>query len=270
MSNTSIVVCGNFFDIGCRVILWNEPNGLNAYDVSTYHVKTEDRKTGKIKTVVISGKRYSKRSIIDPNLVKLQGMISQFFLHHSGLYHSKTTFNVLHKERGLSCHFILDDDGTLYQTLDIKEKAWHGGDCNTVSVGVEIDSKAHAGRFPNAYDEYHQKSNNVGPRNKRVDYVQNMKLVGYEYTEAQYETLIKLGIALSKIFPVIGSNLKFPTDSDGNIIKKKIPNAKAHLGLICHYNQSENKNDPISFDHNRLVLGIKNNHLKIAPMMFQI
>ena len=27
--------------------------------------------------------------------------------------------SVLQNERGLSCHFLLDNDGTIYQTLDL-------------------------------------------------------------------------------------------------------------------------------------------------------
>ena len=35
-------------------------------------------------------------------------------------------------------HFLLDLDGTIYQTLDLKERALHVGASNTRSVGVEI------------------------------------------------------------------------------------------------------------------------------------
>ena len=34
--------------------------------------------------------------------------------------YSKGTFRVLHDMRGLSVHFMLDLDGTIYQTLDLK------------------------------------------------------------------------------------------------------------------------------------------------------
>jgi len=34
-------------------------------------------------------------------------------------------FKVLHDHRDLSVHFMLDLDGTIYQTLDLKERAWH-------------------------------------------------------------------------------------------------------------------------------------------------
>ncbi len=44
MENTSIIVCGKKFDIGTRVVLWNEKNGLNGYDTSTIINKEQDNK----------------------------------------------------------------------------------------------------------------------------------------------------------------------------------------------------------------------------------
>jgi hypothetical protein len=37
-----------------------------------------------------------------------------------------------------SLHFLLDLDGTIYQTLDLKERAWHATTSNARSVGIEI------------------------------------------------------------------------------------------------------------------------------------
>ena len=33
---------------------------------------------------------------------------------------------------------MLDLDGTIYQTLDLKEGAWHATDANGRSIGIEI------------------------------------------------------------------------------------------------------------------------------------
>lgn len=264
--NTSIVICGQKFDIGTRVVLWDEKNGLNGYDQSRVVVYEEDRKTGKKKEKIISGKRYDGRSFKKLNLSALQSIITQFFLHHSGLYHSDTTFNVLHNERKLSVHFILDDDGTLYQTLDLVECAWHGGKNNTCSVGIEIDSRAMANQKPDAYDEYHQKKNRVLPRNKVLDNVHGDWIIGYDYNDNQYNTLIRLGKALTDVFPKINNRpiedkmiADFPRDVYGKIEKKMIPNPIKHCGFICHFHVSENKVDPISFDFNRFLEGIYKN-----------
>lgn len=253
----NIIICGKPFPIGTRVVLWNEKFGLNGYNTNTYITRFQDRKTGKIKTNKVKGKRYGNRKL-GMNFSKLQNTVTQFFLHHSGLYRSKTTFHVLHNERGLSVHFILDDDGVLYQTLDLVEKAWHGGINNPISVGIEIDSRAYADEKLDIYDESHQKRYEVDPRRKRIDKINGNWILGYEYNENQYKTLIKLGIALKNIFPLLTVNGKCDFPRVKNVIKSTLSNPLNHRGLICHYNNSSSKNDPICFDHERLVSAINN------------
>lgn len=251
----TIIVCGQEFDIGTRVVPWNAPNGLNAYDKTSYVSQDADGNVN-----LVSGARYSARSALNrnPSLAQLKAMVSQFFLHHSGLYRATDTFNVLHKERRLSCHFILDDDGIIYQTLDLKEKAWHGGKCNARSVGIEIDSRADADRFPQAYNELNQAKHGVGPRRVYRDSIQGEFINGYEYNDAQYRTLIKLAIGLMKIFPIIGTNPDFPRTLGGQIEKEKIKNPKKHLGFICHFHANARKTDPVAFDFERFLSGAKN------------
>lgn len=266
MSNTSIVACGQKFDIGTRVVLWDESKGFNGYDTSKKVIKVQNRKTGKEETTVISGVRYSRRSWRKKlTLKQLQGLVTQFFLHHDGLYRARDTFNVLHNQRRLSVHFILDDDGTIYQTLDLKEKAWHGGGNNPMSVGIEITSRANAKRFPDAYDEYHQKKYHVGPRKIRRDNVQGMWINGFEYNDKQYAALIRLAMGLLKIFPKMsGLGLKysadFPRTSTLKVVKSVLTYPKKHTGFMCHYNSTKSKWDPVSFDHDRFLLGIKENN----------
>ena len=258
--NTSIVVCGQKFDIGTKVVLWDDPKGLNAYDESKVSVWEENRKTGKGSNKSIKGKRYKKSNV---NLSKLQKIITQFFLHHSGLYRSKTTFNVLHNERKLSAHFIMDDDGTIYQTLDLKEIAWHGGSHNKFSIGIEIDSRARAFKYPKAYNLRKQNKYNVLPHKTRMDRINGEWLGGFEYTDQQYEALISLAIGLKEIFPLMRTpnspyEVDFPRTKVGKIVKKAYSAAKEHRGFICHLQASTTgKIDPISFDFNRFVEGVE-------------
>src|SRR6185295_14591240 len=58
---------------------------------------------------------------------------------------SRQCFKVLHDNRDLSVHFMLDLDGTIYQTLDLKERAWHATTSNSRSIGIEI---ANIGAYP--------------------------------------------------------------------------------------------------------------------------
>lgn len=75
--------------------------------------------------------------------------IKYLVLHHTVSLTSQSTFNTLNS-RGLSVHYILDKDGTLYYVVDERLTAWHAGcvkssSCNpnylhvnSESVGVEI------------------------------------------------------------------------------------------------------------------------------------
>jgi hypothetical protein len=78
-------------------------------------------------------------------LPTLQRVVDQFVLHYDVAGTSRTCFRVLHDVRGLSVHFMLDIDGTIYQTLDVKERAWHATVSNDRSVGIEI---ANIGAYP--------------------------------------------------------------------------------------------------------------------------
>src|SRR5688572_8284113 len=78
-------------------------------------------------------------------LPELQKRIDQFVYHYAVAGTSRTCFKVLHDMRGLSVHFMLDIDGTIYQTLDLKERAWHATTSNTRSIGIEI---ANMGAYP--------------------------------------------------------------------------------------------------------------------------
>jgi hypothetical protein len=153
----------------------------------------------------------------------------------------------------------------LYQTLDVKDKAWHGGKNNPQSIGIEIDSRAHANRFPDAYDKAHRDKYTVGAREKRIDYVGGEWIKGYQYNDKQYETLIRLGVMLSRLFPGLRQGpfgqpfaVDFPRHN-GRIITSKLKKPKSHRGLICHYNTNSGKNDPIALDHYRLLRGLEFN-----------
>jgi len=247
-NNTCIVVCDKKYDIGTRVVLWTEPGGFSAYDTAAY--ETEDRKTGKVE--VVKGKRYKSRLALGgtPDLAKLKKVVWQFGLHHSGLYRSKDTYATL-QQRGLSVHFILDDDGTLYQALDVRERAYHMGTNNAMSVGIEIDSRAAAGQYPDAYDEVHQKKYKVGPRKVKFDTIHGMKMKGFDYSDAQYATLAKLTKTLIEIFPLIKPD--FARNASGAIIKTELANPQKHQGFICHFQATKKKIDPISFDFDRFL-----------------
>src|SRR5262249_41968790 len=79
------------------------------------------------------------------DLPLLQQVVDQFVIHFDARGTSRRCFQVLHDQRGLSVQFLLDLDGTIYQTLDVKEAAWHATIANNRSIGIEI---ANIGAYP--------------------------------------------------------------------------------------------------------------------------
>ena len=118
-----IVYNGDFYPIEWdKFVLWSEKGGLEAPRGTYYD--------------------YSGRP---------QRKIRYFVNHWDVCLNSKSCQNVLNK-RGVSVHFLIDNDGTIYQTMDLQHAAWHAGSSRTnrPSVGVEI-SNAYYPRYQNWY-----------------------------------------------------------------------------------------------------------------------
>lgn len=66
---------------------------------------------------------------------------SFFVTHWDVCLSSNSCYKVL-ENRGISVHFGIDNDGTIYQWLDIQHAAWHAGgrSWNHASVGVEMSN----------------------------------------------------------------------------------------------------------------------------------
>lgn len=144
-----IVVAGQFFHTGAPVVLWMDPGGYDAYRTERRFVKLKDAEWAPGKGPE-SPARYNLRDDgLTPEQIEqvrgggwtlelLQDNVDQFVLHYDVCGTSRQCFKVLHDGRGFSVHFMLDIDGTIYQTLDLKERAWHATIANDRSIGIEI------------------------------------------------------------------------------------------------------------------------------------
>ena len=76
---------------------------------------------------------------------------SMFVTHWDVCLNSYSCAKVLSK-RGISIHFLIDNDGTIYQSLDTQHAAWHAGSrkWNNSSIGVEI-SNAYYPKYQKTY-----------------------------------------------------------------------------------------------------------------------
>src|SRR4029079_17139527 len=158
----------------------------------------------------------------------LRNRIDQFVYHYDVAGTSRTCFKVLHDMRGLSVLFMLDLDGTIYQTLDLKERAWHATTSNTRSIGIEIaniGAFAASGGEDNPFANWYQMDTNAFPRitipprlgpsgirtpgfvgrparpDRVTGRIQGRELQQYDFTPQQYEALVRLTATLCRVFP---------------------------------------------------------------------
>jgi N-acetyl-anhydromuramyl-L-alanine amidase AmpD len=293
-----IIAAGQFFHAGTPVVLWMDPGGYDAYrterrfapfekaDWETSHAEVKDLTTPN---------RYGmrKKNLATNELERvrgggwdlplLQSVVDQFVLHFDVCGVSRTCFNVLHDHRDLSVHFMLDVDGTIYQTLDLKERAWHATTSNDRSIGVEIANMgAYAANGKNPFAEWYgtnasgktiltipRRLGDAGIRTKKFvgqparsepvrGTIQGDDLVQYDYTPEQYAALTKLTAALCKVFPKL--HCDYPKDAEGKLITHKLPDdvLQNYQGVLGHYHIQKNKNDPgPALDWERVVGGAK-------------
>ena len=194
--NNSIWVGEKSFDIGCRIIKWNEPEGLN----------------------LIPYKKYGSRPA---DYLKLKNSLSQFTTHWSATYTAKDTYVGL-IGRNLSVNFIIEDDcnsegyATIYQCLPIELAGWsQGNGMNTLGAGVEISYQPAAWEG-NKYTDEICKKHNVNKHDIIIAPIHGTKLKVYLPTEAQMNSLIQLIWGYCELFPKIKT--KFPRDSKGNYL----------------------------------------------------
>jgi N-acetyl-anhydromuramyl-L-alanine amidase AmpD len=179
---------------------------------------------------------------------------------------------------------MVDLDGTIYQTLDLKERAWHATTSNNRSVGIEIANMGaySATRTNNVFDEWYRTNasgettitiparfGDGGERTKNFvghparpqpvrGVIQGEDLVQYDFTPEQYAALTKLTAALCKVFPKL--QCRYPVDAQGKLIPHKLPGdeLKNYQGVLGHYHIQTNKDDPgPAFDWDRVVGGAK-------------
>ena len=83
-------------------------------------------------------------------------------LHYTGMKSGAAAVNWLcTPESGVSCHYLVDIDGSITQMVSEDKRAWHAGksywqgndDINSASVGVEIQNEGPLGAFPDFPDE---------------------------------------------------------------------------------------------------------------------
>lgn len=225
--NTNIIVCGQKFDTGVRVVLWSEEEGMSLYPYGKFHARNW-------------------------SLKEAQKHIKSLYFHHSVTYFAESTFRGL-KARGLSCNFVIDDNidpdtgcSTIYQLLDVKDGGYsQGGIHNHDGAGIEVSFYPDAWDHPNRYNEYNIKKWGVQKHKVVEDTIHGHKFSKvFAPTDAQVEACIKLAGAYLQAFPDIKP--EFPRDDNGDFISTTVASDKRN-GLMHHFNVKRSKIDTMGF-----------------------
>jgi N-acetylmuramoyl-L-alanine amidase len=290
-----IVVAGQLFHTGAPVVLWMDPGGYDAYrterrfaeyqhasfTATTQQAADIKARTGKaavfgdldspnrvdLRAKVLTNEEIEKFRGGGWDLASLQDKVDQFVYHFDVCGTASQCFFILHDVRGLSVHFMLDVDGTIYQTCDVKERAWHATVANPRSVGIEIANIGCYSPGGNTLQEWYRKDDKGRTRVVLPAFVQKAKIrepgpyypsrnepvrgtirgreyEQYDLTDAQYDSLTKLTAALCTALPRI--TCEYPRGEDGNLDTNTLPPEKweNYQGLLGHWHVQTNKTDP--------------------------
>ena len=191
-----------------KVVLWEQPFGLSC-------------KKGSYKDM--SGKT-------DRN--------PKFFVTHWDVCLSAKSCAKVLQKRGLSVHFCIDNDGTIYQLLDTQHVAYHAGNFNARCIGVEI-SDAY---YPKYQDWYVK--NGFGERplieNAKVHDQTLKPFLGFY--EAQKNALAALWEAVSR-----ACDIPLATPKEKNTVSHDVIDNK-FSGFCCHFHLTKKKIDCAGLD----------------------
>lgn len=208
-----IVYNGNLFPIEWpKVVLWSEPNGLKA-----------------------APGNYRDQSGNPPRDVRM-------FINHWDVCVSSHSCQRVLDRRGISVHFLLDADGTIYQTMDCQHVGFHAGSrsANNWSIGVEINNA-----FYPKYQGHYEKRG-LGPRPILIDSVVNGRTLERHmgFYPVQIEALkalwraVHLATGVPLACPMRGPQMS--TDTEGDVA------SGSFRGLVHHFHLTARKIDAAS------------------------
>jgi N-acetyl-anhydromuramyl-L-alanine amidase AmpD len=252
-----IFVAGKTFDCDARVVTWHESGWDHTKEGCVLSENIPRCPGGVIpygeKALNRSARRYSFRRGLGnthtPDLKAVQSIIRMFTVHLDGCANAEMCFSVLHDERGISVPFIIDNDGTIYQNIDLALMAYQAGGFNQHSVGVEMCNRGDAKKYPGYYDT---KNDKRGPkRTESTVKINDSIYLAYNFLDAQVLALEELARALRYALPNIP--IEYPQEKPGVQTWRTMPfdQAQRFSGYMGHYHQTGNKWDPGAFDFKR-------------------
>ena len=139
---------------------------------------------------------------------KKNKIVKYIVIHYTGMKNLQLAYHKLtNNSSNVSAHYLISRNGTIFNLLCPKYKAWHAGkskwrndtNINEYSIGIELENKGHDFGYTN-------------------------------YTTNQYISLKKLVFFLKKNFNIIDKDIIFHSDIAPN--RKKDPGEKFFINKI--------------------------------------
>lgn len=175
----------------------------------------------------LPSKNYKKTARRSPNM---------FVVHWDACLSSASCANVL-KDRGLSVHFCIDNDGTIYQLVDCNDIAYHAGNVNSKSIGVEVSNA-----FYTKHQSWYEKNGFGSRRILTNSVVHGKKLEPHlDFYDIQKEAL---SVLIKTVCNLYNINLQTP---DSNTEVPSVANG-TYNGVVSHYHVTSGKIDCAGLD----------------------
>ena len=173
--------------------------------------------------------------------------VSMFVTHWDVCLNSRTCYKILQK-RGISIHFAIDNDGTIYQFLDMNHIGWHASSrtINKKAIGVEI-----ANAYYPKYQSWYVK-NGFGERPMITDASVHGKPMKpfMDFYPVQKEALKAL---MEAVHLALGIPLETPEEKT---VSKEVRSGK-FKGFVHHYHCIKSKIDCAGLDLKPILEEIK-------------
>jgi hypothetical protein len=280
--NQSIIACGHSVDIGTPVVLWTDkkgyicPNKRGRGSCTQHDPVLNDQPT-------LADSRYL---IKNPQaaFAKLQETVHQFILHYDVCYCSWQCHQLMQDSTFKGSQFYLDLDGTIYQTCDLywktntapaddrigNERSVHVEMANLSWEALEQESDLYqvkgdqyqkiGGKWQFMLpDAYRRKLRTPGfkaipARAHKVRGYYSKNINGrmvrmWDFTEQQYQALIKLCLGVHHLLPKVKLAVPYDTDSR-RVPLDRIQNFSSFSGVLghCHIQQGGASNLKTKYD----------------------
>ena len=167
---------------------------------------------------------------------------TQIVTHFDVCLSARSCKRVLEK-RGISSHFVIDNDGTIYQMVDPAFEAWHAPPANRRSIGIDI-SNAYYVKYNSTYEK---RGHGLRPvlKDMRVHGVKLKECLGFY--DVQIEAYKVLANSLCEFYKI---PKRCPLTEEHELVRTVFPDARSgkFKGIICHYHLTKKKIDCANLD----------------------